>query len=157
MASVASTARKLPFASIAIGLCFILALIGGLVYLSRPVPPQPQSASASPQAKAYVSHLRLSEVTMQAAENFLKQRVVEVQGKISNEGSQTLRSVDIYCLFYSIDGREIYRERVSILGAKGAPLQPNETRSFRLPFDTLPDGWNQAVPHMVIAQITFAQ
>ena len=94
---------------------------------------------------------------MQAAENFLKQRVVEVQGKISNEGSQTLRSVDIYCLFYSIEGREIYRKRVSILGAKGASLQPNETRSFRLPFDTLPDGWNQAVPHMVIAGITFAQ
>ena len=135
----------------------MLALISGFLYLSRPVSSQPQSTSASPEAKAYVSHLRLSEVTIQAAENFLKQRVVEVQGKISNEGSQTLRSVDIYCLFYSIDSREIYRERVSILGAKSAPLQPNETRSFRLPFDTLPDGWNQAVPHMVIAGITFAQ
>jgi hypothetical protein len=25
-----------------------------------------------------------------------------------------------------------------------------------MPFDTLPDGWNQALPKMVIAQITFA-
>jgi hypothetical protein len=156
MASAASTVRKLPVVPI-IGICVLLVLIGGLVYLSRPVPPQAQNASASPEAKAYVSHLRLSDVTMQASENFMKQRLVEIQGKISNEGPRMLKSVYIYCLFSGIDGREIYRERVSILGGTAPPLQPNETRNFRLPFDTLPDGWNQAVPRMVIAQITFTQ
>jgi hypothetical protein len=94
---------------------------------------------------------------MQASENFVKQRLVEVQGKISNNGPRALKSVDIYCLFYGIDGQEIHRERVPILSAEGRPLQPQETRNFRLPFDTLPDGWNQAVPRMVIARITFAQ
>lgn len=93
---------------------------------------------------------------MQATENFAQQRIVEVQGKISNDGPRALHAVAIYCLFYGIDGREIHRERASILQATGKPLQPQETRNFRLPFDTLPDGWNQAVPHMVIAQISFA-
>jgi hypothetical protein len=94
---------------------------------------------------------------MQASENFMKQRLVEVQGKLSNDGPRALQAVDIYCLFYGIDGREIYRERVPILPAKSRPLQPQETRDFRLPFDTLPDTWNQAVPRMVIARITFSQ
>lgn len=157
MASVPSVARKLPVVPIVVGLCLLLALIAGVLYLSRPISPKAQSVAASPEAKAYVSHLRLSDVTMQASDNFMKQRLVEVQGKISNEGPRMLKSVYIYCLFYGVDGREVYRERVPILGGTGLSLQPNETRNFRLPFDTLPDGWNQAVPRMVIAQITFAQ
>ncbi len=40
--------------------------------------------------------------------------------------------------------------------AQGAPLNPNDVRSFRLAFDSLPDGWNQAMPKLVIAQIVFA-
>jgi hypothetical protein len=157
MATVASPLRKLPVVPIAVGILAVLVIVGGLVYLSRPAPSSRQNAPASQEAKAYVPHLRLSDVTMQAIENFMKQQVVEVQGKISNDGPRALKSVDIYCLFYGIDGREIHRERVPILQAKGKPLQPHETRDFRLPFDTLPDGWNQAVPRMVIAQITFAQ
>jgi len=157
MAPAASPPRKLPLVPIAVSVLAVLALVGGLVYLNRPASPSRQSEPASLEAKAYVPHLRLSNVTMQAAENFMKQRVVEVGGNISNDGPRALRSVDIYCLFYSIDGHEIYRERVPILGGKGKPLQPNETRAFRLPFDTLPDGWNQAVPRMFIAQINFAQ
>jgi hypothetical protein len=65
--------------------------------------------------------------------------------------------VSVYCLFYGVDGREIYRERVPIVGASAAPLKPGEVRAFRLPFDSLPEGWNQAMPKMVIAQITFAR
>ena len=157
MAAAASPLRKLPVVPIIVGILAVLAIAGGLVYLNRPAPSSRQNEPASPEAKAYVSHLRLSDVTMQATENFMKQKVVEVQGKIGNDGPRPLKAVEIYCLFYGVDGQEIHRERVPILQAKGAPLQPHETRNFRLPFDTLPDGWNQAVPRMVIAQIVFAQ
>ena len=156
MATAVSALRKLPVVPIAVGILAGLVIAGGLVYLSQPAPSR-QNAPVSQEAKTYVPHLRLSDVTMQATENFVKQRVVEVQGKISNDGPRALKSVEIYCLFSGVDGREIHRERVPILQAKGKPLQSHETRDFRLPFDTLPDGWNQAVPRMVIAQITFAQ
>ena len=157
MAATASPLRKLPVVPIVVGIFAVLVIVGGLLYVSRPAPSSHGNEPASHEAKAYVSHLRLSDVTMQATENFMKQQVVEVQGKITNDGPRPLKSVDIYCLFYGIDGREIHRERIPILQAKGRPLQPGEMRTFRLPFDTLPDGWNQAVPRMVIAQIAFTQ
>jgi hypothetical protein len=86
----------------------------------------------------------------------MEQQVVEIEGKIANNGPRTLESVDVYCYFSDVNGRQIYRERVPILKSKGAPLRPHEVRSFRLPFDSLPEGWNQAMPKLVIAQITFA-
>lgn len=149
--------RRLPVVPITVGILAVLAIAGGLVYLSRPAPSSRQNEPASQEAKDYVSHLQLSDVTMQASENLMKQRLVEVQGKISNNGPRALKAVDIYCLFSGIDGREVYRERVPILPASGKFLQPQEIRNFRLPFDTLPDTWNQAVPRMVIARIAFAR
>jgi hypothetical protein len=34
-------------------------------------------------------------------------------------------------------------------------LKPGETKSFRLPFDAVPAGWNQQMPNLVIAGIDF--
>jgi hypothetical protein len=139
--------------------CLVVAigLVIALLYLSGPVTKPENGGRAAPEARAYVGNLALSDVTMQSSENFMKQRVVEIQGKITNNGPRALDSIDVYCLFSGTDGREIYRERLPIVQAKGTPLSPRETRSFRLPFDSLPDSWNQAMPKLVIAQITFAK
>ncbi len=154
--SAALHKKSIPAAPLAVGIVVAVILIAALIYLNKPAPKPPNTA-ASPEAKAYLPSLHLSNVSMKAAENFMKQQVVEIDGNIANNGPRRLRSVDVYCLFYGADGREVYRERVPILEAKAAPLKPGETRRFRLPFDTLPDTWNQAIPRMVIAQITFAQ
>ncbi len=148
-------ARKLPVIPIAVGFAAVIALIAGAMYLRSPVPP-PQESGASSEAKAYLPHLALSDVSMQATENFMKQQVIEVKGKITDNGPRTLRSVDVYCIFYSINGQEIHRERLPIVPLQGPPLRSGETRPFRLPFDAVPDGWNQALPKLVIAQIKFA-
>jgi hypothetical protein len=135
----------------------LIALIVAVVYLARtPAHTGSTQTAASAEAKAYLPYLQLSDVNIKAAENFMKQRVVEVDGKITNNGPRPLESVSVYCLFRGVDGREVYRERVPIIQATGTALKPGETRDFRLPFDSLPDTWNQAMPTMAIAQITFA-
>jgi hypothetical protein len=157
MAIPVATAKKLPLVPLAIGVVVVFALIAGLAYLNQPVAPK-TDGRASSEARAYLTNLELSDVAMQATENFMQQQVVEVQGRIGNKGARSLASVDVYCLFYGVDGRELHRERLPIVGKTGAkaPLKPGETSAFRLPFDSLPDGWNQAMPKLVIAQIAFA-
>ncbi len=157
MARPAPAPKKIPVPALIISAAVVLALIVGLLYLSRPTKKTSQEEPASAEAKAYVSNLRLSDVTMKASENFMKQQVVEIQGKIGNKGPRPLQTVEVYCLFYGVDGHEVYRERLPIVQAKSSPLKPDEVRSFRLPFDSLPDGWNQALPKMVIARIAFAR
>jgi hypothetical protein len=158
MSSPSATRTPFPIPVLVAGSVVVVALIVAGVYLSRSPAGTPSSEpSASADAKAYLPKLHLSDVSMKATENFMKQQVVEIEGKVSNNGSRSLQSLDIYCLFSGFDGREVYRERVPVLQAKSTPLKPGETRSFRLPFDSLPDTWNQALPRMVIAQITFAR
>lgn len=148
-------ARKIPLLPVVIGAAAVLALGLALLYLNRP-PAKTAAGPASSEAKAYLQYLELKDVTMKASENFMQQRVVEVEGSIGNKGPRALQSIVVYCLFYGVDGHEIYRERVPVLPARSPALKPGEMRSFRLPFDGVPQGWNQVVPKMVIAQINFA-
>jgi len=119
----------------------------------------PRLQQASPltaEAKAYVRSLGLADVEMKAKENAIGGTLVEITGKITNKGQATLRTVEINCVFYDPYGQVVLRERVPILRYRGGPgLQPGETRAFRLPFDAIPQGWNQALPQLVIAGIEF--
>lgn len=135
-----------------------VALVGlGLfLYLEReshrpPAPPPPLTGDA----KAYVKHLRLLDVDMNARESYLKQSVVEITGKIGNEGDRVLQLVEINCVFYDAYGQVVLRERVPIVSRKMGSLAPGEIKNFRLAFDNIPESWNQAMPQLVIARIDF--
>jgi hypothetical protein len=153
---IAASGRR-SLAPLIIGGIALIMLIAGLLFLNRPAPVESGNVEASPEAKAYVKNLALSDMEMKAAENFMQQQVVEIVGKITNQGPRRLVSVELTCIFHSADGHEIYRERVPIVRASATPLGSGQTRAFRLPFDTIPDGWNQAMPNLVIARIVFAQ
>ena len=61
-------------------------------------------------------------------------------------------------MFYDPYGQVILcGERVPIVNARQmGKLAPGETKDFRLPFDNIPESWNQALPQIVIARIEFA-
>ena len=141
-----------------------LAIIGGMValggagfwYLERQSKyPVRQIPVLTPDAKAYVKLLKLSDVEMKASESYAQQTIVEIVGKIGNGGDRPLQSVSIHCVFYDPYGQVVLRQRVEIVRSRTGGLKPGETKSFRLPFDNLPGSWNQGPPQLVIAEIQF--
>jgi hypothetical protein len=92
---------------------------------------------------------------MKAHESFLKQSVVEITGDIGNAGDRPLKTVELNCVFYDPTGQVILRQRVPIVTAQMGGLRPGETKQFRLPFDTIPESWNNVMPQLVIAGISF--
>ena len=133
-------------------LAVVLLVGGALVWtISRPRPAA-TSAPLSPEAKAYVHNLQLSEVTMQANESYVKQMITEIEGKIKNAGDRPVKQADLVCVFYNYYGEVILRERVPIVKSV---LKPGESRDFRLPFDDIPGSWNNQMPQLVIARIEF--
>jgi hypothetical protein len=110
----------------------------------------------TPEAKAYTRNLQLSDVEMKASENYMQQTVVEIGGKIANVGDRPLDTVEIYCVFRDSYGQLVLRRRLAIVSGRMGGLKPGETKSFRLPFDDLPQSWNQAMPQLVIAGVKFS-
>jgi hypothetical protein len=134
----------------------VLALGAAMfVYLEKS---KPASADLplTPEAKAYVRNLKLSDVDMKASESYFKQVVVEISGKIENAGDRDLSVIEIYCVFYDSYGQLVLRKRLPIVGERMGGLKPGETKSFRLPFDEIPESWNHAMPQLVIAGIKFS-
>jgi hypothetical protein len=110
----------------------------------------------TPEAKAYSRNLQLSDVEIKAKENYFQQAVVEIDGKIANAGDRPLDTVEIYCVFRDVYGQLVLRRRLPIVSVRMGGLKPGETKSFRLPFDDLPQSWNQAMPQLVIAGVKFS-
>jgi hypothetical protein len=135
-----------------------LLLIGGVVvYLFMRSGGEEDLGSLTAEAEAYMPQLQLTEVNMEAADSFMQTTLVEITGRITNNGDRAVRLVEVNCIFTDPYGQRLHRERVQLVRPRGAPLNPGDSRTFRLPFDNLPDGWNQALPYFAIARIEFAQ
>jgi hypothetical protein len=149
--------KQVSIPPLAIVIVLLLAAgLAGFLYLERaakqpPPPPPPLTA----EARAYVRYLKLADVEMKAHESYLKQSVVEITGSIENAGARKLDLVEITCVFYDAYGQVVLRERVPIVSKKIGSVAAGETKSFRLPFDNIPESWNQMMPQLVIARIDF--
>jgi hypothetical protein len=151
-----SDKRRIP-----IGLVFFVgvAAAGAVAWYaySRTAPPEPKPPVLTTEAREYVrgGYLKLTEVDMSAKESFSGAVLVEITGNITNGGPKPVKLVEISCVFYDVSGLVVLRERVPIVSSRMGMLSPGQTRKFRLPFDSIPESWNQAMPQLVIAQIVF--
>ncbi|MGC4054344.1 MAG: FxLYD domain-containing protein [Paludibaculum sp.] len=160
MVTSTGNSQKLTFNStplVILTVVVLIAAIGFYVLFLRGPNQSLQPTALTAEAKSYVRNLALSDVEMKASENYMKTMLVEIVGKITNKGPRTLGLVDINCVFYDPYGQLVLRERVAIVKLSGKGLKPGETRAFRLPFDSIPSSWNQALPQLVIARIEFAE
>ena len=153
----AQQVKKQPQIGVPVYVAGALAVLGLAVFLYTQYVAKraPVDAPLTPEAKAYVKNLQLSGVEIKANKSYLNQMVVEIDGKIGNAGDRPLDTVEIYCVFYDSYGQLVLRSRVPIVSPRMGGLKPGETKSFRLPFDEIPESWNQAMPQLVIAGVKF--
>jgi hypothetical protein len=140
---------------VVIGVIAVLLIGGAVGYLTfGPKPGPPPAPVLTQEAKDYLPNLELSDAAIQAAESYINSSLVEILGKITNKGSKRVKLVQVKCVFRNVYGQEIHRELATVVGKAGT-LNPGDTKPFRLAFENLPPGWNQAIPDLVIAQIQF--
>ena len=146
---------SIPPMAVVIGLVLVLGL-GGFFYLDRASKkPLPEPPPLTGEARAYAGKLKLTNVEMKAHESYLKQSVVEIVGNIQNVGGRIVKTVEIRCVFYDAYGQVVLRKRVPIVSAKIGAVAPEQIKPFRLPFDDIPESWNQMMPQLVMAAIEF--
>lgn len=149
----AQTKSKLP---LAVGAGIVALTLAFVAYLQFAPRPEAEEIALTPEAEQYAQKLNLANIEMKASLNYFSQKVVELDGTIENTGDRPVDLVEIYCLFRDYSGFEVMRSRVAIVDHRMGGLQPGETKEFRLPFDEVPENWNQARPEIFIAGIEFA-
>ena len=152
-----STRRERPSRfPIYMGLAILLGLAGVYYYLNNAQPRKAAEIPLTVEGKTYARSLKLSDVEMKATSAYFGSTLIEIEGKVANAGDRVLDTVEINCVFYDADQQLVLRKRVPIVSHKMGGLKPGETKSFRLPFDEIPTSWNQAMPTLVIAGLTFS-
>src|SRR5579875_3320765 len=144
MATSARAPRNLPLVPVIAIAAVILGLIIWLAYVSRPGPPPAEQQGLTPEAQAYAPQIAFSDLAVKAAENLMRQRVVQLEGRVADNWPRTVALLYVGCVFSGIDGSQLYRERGSIFISENATLRPGESRPFQMTFDQVPDTWNQA-------------
>lgn len=154
--SAAAPSKRPGFGLPQVVLVALLIAGAGVVAYLELAPRKPAAeAPLTPEARAYIGNLKLSDVGMKAALNFVSQKVVEIEGNITNAGDRNLETVELICVFQDYRGQVNLRQRVPIVSPQMGGLKPGETKGFRLPFDNVPESWNQTMPQLVIASVKF--
>lgn len=144
---------------IGLGVAFVVIVVGIIAWFSRS---QPKVAAPPP---AYASVLKLSDLKMSTAQNFVGSTVTYVEGTITNSGSQTVTHVVVHVTFndsmnqvtqledvplHVLDNSGPYPDAVDL---SVAPLAPGQSKPFRLTFEHVSDSWNQAYPNLQETEI----
>lgn len=145
---------------IALGVLFVVAIVGVIAFLTRSAP-----KTAVP-LDPYAASLQLSDLKMSAAENFVGASVTYLDGNITNAGAKTVTHAIIRLGFKDSLGQIAQTEDlpVRILQTTGpypdtvdlnaAPLGPGQSKPFRLTLEHVSDSWNREYPGMQIASVT---
>jgi Protein of unknown function (DUF2393) len=137
----------------------ILIAVGGH---STPLSP---AGAGMADADPYAPKLSISGLQMSEASSFSGAKVTYVDGQIANTGDKTLTAITVQVGFHNDTGQFAQRiaEPLSLIRTRepyvdtqlvsAAPIEPGQSRDFRLIFDTVPPDWNLQMPEIRVIGI----
>ncbi len=145
---------------ILVGLVAVVVAVGIILLVWHNQP----KGSANPHP--YTANVKLSEIKMSAAQNFVGASVTYVDGTVTNAGDKTVLHAVIHVIFRNSISEVAQAEdiplRVLQLGGPypdtvdllSAPLQPGQSKPFRLTFEHVSSDWNQNYPELEVTDVT---
>jgi hypothetical protein len=141
-----------------VGLVVVLVVIISLLLRSQP------KAPAMPHP--YAASLKLSDLKMSAAENFVGATVTYLDGTVTNAGGKTVTHAMVHVNFRNSLGQVAQAEDVPLhvlqtsgpypdavdLGA--SPLPPGQNKQFRLTFEHVTADWNHEYPVLQVTDVS---
>jgi hypothetical protein len=139
-------------AAFAIGAVIVLLLFAGLVLLTRSTQPHRTTAAATlpfgaEEQNYAAANIHFQDVAFSQSSNLLNQEFTYATGKISNDGSRTVRGLEITLEFHDQFNQVILRETQRAVELTAAPLPPGQQRDFQITIEQhIPSTWNQQYP-----------
>ena len=143
----------------------VLIAIGLILAFTHNAAPSNPGGAGLAAADPYAVSLPISHLRMSQAGSMAGGQSTYIDGQITNQGSRTVTAITVQVAFYGFTGqmvqkatlplnlvrtREPYVDTESV-GAN--PIQPGQTRAFRLILDSVPESWNQNYPKIRVIQV----
>jgi uncharacterized protein DUF2393 len=158
-ATPTTATEESSFRPILIGLVIVAVVVGilALIFRSERKPPA--------EPPAYAANLKFSDLKTSAAQNFVGATVSYLDGTITNSGNQTVIHAIVEVTFKDDIGQTAQREQlpIHVLRTGGpydeavdlnmSPLEPGQSKPFRLTFENISAQWNHAYPDLRVTQV----
>ena len=114
----------------------------------------------------YAANLKLSDMKMSAADNFIGSTVTYLDGTVANAGDKTVSHAIVHVSFKDSLGQIAQAEDVPlhVLQPTGpysdavdlsvAPLAPGQSKQFRLTFEHVTADWNHEYPELRVTEVS---
>jgi hypothetical protein len=145
---------------ILVGMALVIVAVGIIALFSR----GQSKGSAAPHP--YAANLKISDLKMSAAENFVGATVSYLDGTISNTGDKTVTHATVHVVFKDSLGQLAQAEDVPlhVLQTEGpypdavdlstSPLAPSQSKPFRLTFEHVTEEWNHEFPELRVMDVS---
>ena len=155
----AATERDSEWRPKLFGVTAILVVAGVAVFLLRPRPHPPI------QLNPYAAQLKISDLKMSAAQNFVGAKVTYIDGTLTNHGNQVVTHAIVHVTFRDLYGQVAQLEDVPVkvlqtggpypdtVDLSASPLTAGQSKIFRLIFEHVSEQWNQAYPELQVADV----
>ncbi len=152
--------QKSNLLPIFVGLALVLLVVGIAAFLLRT-----DSKIAAPP-HPYAVNLKLSDLKMSAAENFIGATVTYLDGTVTNAGDKAVSHAIVHVAFKDSLGQVAQAEDVPlhVLQATGpysdavdlsvSPLAPGQGKQFRLTFEHVTADWNHEYPELRVTGVS---
>lgn len=152
--------RESNLRPILVAVVVVVVVVGLILLLSRGSSKQP----AAPHP--YAANLKLSDLKMSQAQNFVGASVTYIDGTVTNGGDKTVTHAMVHVEFKnSMDQiAQVEDLPLRVLQTGGPypdtvdltamPLGPGQSKTFRLTFEHVTADWNQAYPELQVTDVT---
>jgi hypothetical protein len=151
-----------PLSILAAVLVLAFLVTGIVLFLREPESRPPSPVSANLPAKmtaeeaAYAKTIRIENIALSRAENFLHQEVTILDADAVNTGARAAEALSVTVEFADSLNQVVLRETRSALGTPPTPLAAAQSRHFQISFDRVPASWNMQQPSVRVSYLRLA-
>ncbi|HTE88737.1 MAG TPA: hypothetical protein VK639_07290 [Terriglobales bacterium] len=145
---------------ILVGMALVIVVVGIVVLFSR----GQSKGNAAPHP--YAANLKISDLKMSAAENFVGATVTYLDGTVSNTGNKIVTHATVHVVFKDSLGQIAQAEDVPLhvlqtggpyldaVDLSASPLPPGQSKPFRLTFEHVTEEWNHEFPELRVMDVS---
>jgi hypothetical protein len=145
---------------ILVGIALVVIVVGIIAWLSRN---EPRTVTGPPP---YAANLKISNVKMSTAENFVGASVTYIEGKVTNNGDKTVTHVVTQVTFKDSMGQVVQADTIPLyvidssgpypnpVDLSASPLAPSQAKPFRITFEHVSADWSGQYPTLEIADVS---